>query len=271
MTRKDRYRNMAPRMNRRLPATVVGLAALAWIGGQGLGADADQRFLLRGQKVDATTFSLSELRSSADSELVAAVHGQLLSRCMEQRGFEYPAVSEPEADDFRYAEAMTGDDGTAAKPPQHSVSLASGKVHSVYATWTPDSCIYQADSALFDQPFLREALRQQVLLLRAEADRQLAESDGFKSFQDVVEECAKRPVDAGELLAALEPDLTPSNLRMPARLSDRCMGTHERGTLKSLRSEHDYRVAAADAVNVGAWVDILDAEIAAARTIGQRS
>lgn len=246
-------------MARRSPLGVATAVALA------LPSSGSPQLLVRGQPVDPDTFSLTTLRTSADRELVEVSRHEEYVACMAAKGFdEEPGPEASDAELAAYSIAGIGDDPPVSTVPEPRViEIADGVRASVAATWTPQSCIYQAYAALDVDAFVHEAARQQMQILVVQAD-QAAVAD----LEDVAATWAaclgERTVDPQDLLNTLD----RGDVRNPyGEAATGCLTDDLAAKARRIRAEHHLAVAAEHQSLVDAWVRIIDTETAAARRL----
>ncbi len=208
-------------------------------------------------------FSFGSLQSDATQRKVATARHNLVATCMAARGFtetpsDEPATPAEEKYAVEYALADIGDDITTDKlPPPRAVTLPDGTQFEVTATWTPKTCTYQAYDALGGDPFLREALRQQIMIYQAEA-APVIETE-LSSQVDAWADCVGNPdVTSADLLRAIDGATARSDLSQEA--AEACISDEMRAQALEARSVAEFAVANQHHEIVSAWADLLERE-----------
>ena len=220
--------------------------------------------LVRGVPADPETFSLTALQDAEDRAFVEVTRDRLHDACMAEKGF--PEIPDDESVEIgAYNEASFGEDPEASGPPEpRRVTIAPGVTAEISASWTSDSCLWQAGEALGVDPLVREALRQRMMALVTEGDN--AAEPELADLAATWGECLGRDVvPAQDLLNVLD------NVERRNPYGDAAGGcltediAHE---AKLIRAQQHLSVAADNEDIVAAWVELVDAETAAARSFG---
>lgn len=237
-------------------ATVVVCGA-AWSVGAALAQDAPPSFELRGHPVDPDHFSLTSMQSPDDLALTDATRAAVFDQCMAAKGF-----ADADANTPAYTLAANGDDGSDQPPPPRQVDLPGGSTAEVSMTWTPESCIYRSFATLGSDPVLREAMRQQMMMLLVEADRAAA-----ARLQEATADwlqCVGGAGSATDLFRAVDGTSARPGVIDPGQSDQRCLNDELRKTVRHVRGLEHLKVAAAHDELVHAWVDLVDHEVAQA-------
>ena len=244
------------------------------LGPTGPGGDLPEEsepLYLREARVEPGDFTFSSLHEHDDLVRLDESRRAVFESCMAERGF--PEPPEPEEYDEgrltenarRYAIAA-GDGPSRTEPPEiESVRLPDGSTVQLGTTMTRDSCRWQADSYPSGvDPLHREAMRTRLDELRIEAD--------LAAFADREAEPTLRrfqtcsAVDDPWALLAASGDQMPGDPRVGAGAMARECATEElTAELNEVRAEHHYSIATRGSTErlVSAWVDLVDAELAA--------
>lgn len=148
-----------------------------------------------------------------------------------------------------------------ALTPRHPVKLPDGSTYEITVTWTPDTCAYQAYESLGGDPFLREALRQQIMIYQAQASRtieeqltdQVAEWSTCVGNEELTSEDLLRVVVGGRLRT----DVDPTRART-------CLSDDMAQAAVETRADAELALATEDRQIVEAWINVLEQEAAAA-------
>lgn len=169
------------RMRKRALFTSGALVAVAAIavgtflaGGASAGSPP---FVVGGTQISHDHFSFSTLQSHTIRAHVESTRAKRVDACMSARGLAKPPVDNPvKPEEVQYAAAFAaasiGDDITSNDMPNPTtVKLPDGSTYEIAVTWTPATCTYQAYESLGGDPFMREALRQSIMIFEAQAHR----------------------------------------------------------------------------------------------------
>lgn len=246
----------------------AALAALLAIGVRWMTSPTPpvQASAIPGVSVGADDFSLGALRPVDDLDDLEAQREQLFQECMRDAGFEYPPT--PELGGryaTQYGNAAIGDDGSATTPRRIAVSLPDGSVTSDGVTWPPSNCRYKADVALGSDPYLLEALRYRMMLLRGTADEATVNDEDFASSFRSWAKCAGG-ADPYRLLEAVDPASASPDDPRPGRrvgtLERSCVDDEIRATVLRVRAAHHRQAALSSPEIVQAWAEMLDQQLA---------
>jgi hypothetical protein len=243
----------------------AGAAGLVTLSGGGASASPPP-FVLNGAKIANSEFSFAALQSPDVQKAIDSRRAELSDTCMASRRFAAPPVENAVTNEDKkytaaYADAVIGDDVTSNKAPEPTaVRLPDGSNYELLVSWRPDTCAYQSYDALSGDPFLREALRQQIMIYQAQAgadiEKKLADAAAGWSTCVGNDELATadllREIDGGRLRNDVD----------PGKASD-CLSEDLVNEAVTVRAEAELAIANEHRSNVDAWIDVLEREAAA--------
>ena len=258
-------KHLAPRW---VVAVLVAACVLGMVASFLNGASAGSApFVVEGSQVSDERFSFSTLQPRGVRVQIDSIRAQRADDCMAARGFTEPPVDAPvEAEEVRYAaafgDAIIGDDATSDDAPAPTpVRMPDGSTFAVTATWRPDTCAYQAAEALGGDPFLREALRQQVMVYEAQAGEEIEQelSDEVAEWSRCV---GNEQLTAADLLREVDDRRLRTDLTATA--DGTCLTDDIEETAVQKRADAELPIANEHRLVVEAWIQVLEREATAA-------
>lgn len=221
--------------------------------------DRTEPVIVRGEAASRDNFSFRQLHHVGDVQRLDEERAAVYDGCLRERGFnpnEVRATDGPGAvEDSAFSEAAIGDDGTATSPAAHYVLLPDGDHFTIYATWSRDSCIYKSFEAFGSEPFEREALRQIIQQLTAEADTAAVSTPRFRQAFEDWRACAGSAASEMDLLLAIDA------VHGRKRSTPACMTSQIQRDVSRERSNAHYEAASRNHEVVARWVEVVDQEI----------
>lgn len=186
---------------------------------------------------------------------------------MAARGLAKPPVDDPvKPEEAHYASAFsaasTGDDITSNDVPDPTpVKLPDGSTYEIAVTWTPATCTYQAYESLGGDPFLREALRQNIMIFEAQAntviESQVAQTAAqwakCVGTEELIPADLFRAIDGGRLRTDVDPAVART-----------CLSDDMVKKALQTRADAELAIAHDHPEIVQAWIHVLEAETKAA-------
>lgn len=248
-------------------AGVMAIASVVAAALAGGGASASPPpFVVSGTQIANVEFSFAMLQATKVQRAIETKRAQLSDACMAGKGFVTPPVDDPvtKADKkyaAAYADAIIGDDIASSEPLEPtSVKLPDGSSFEVLASWRPGTCAYQSYEALGGDPFLREALRQQIMIYQAQAGA-VVESKLKDQVADWANCVGNDQLIAADLLRAIDGDSLRTEID-PGQADD-CLSGGLVNEAATARADAELAIANEHRSNVEAWIGVLGQEAAA--------
>ncbi|MEZ5247607.1 MAG: hypothetical protein R2707_21145 [Acidimicrobiales bacterium] len=233
--------------------------------------------IVRGEVVDPTTFSLTELHTAQQKRAFDDAHAANMTSCMTDRGFESEPISldsllqgrdveevreeYPDLDPDEvtaYAEAY-GEAAIGTGTETVVVTVAGSEIADpgvpISGSWTDETCFWQSYEAMGTDPFTFTGLRLLMNALTDSAESSTVEDsrldDVFAGWTDC----------AGLSAEALLGELTATSLGAEDPQHD-CVADTDLALVAKVRGEYHVAAAAANQTLVTQWVETLDRALA---------